>query len=212
MIRVASKVEAGGRGCLARRLNGEEIEAEEDAGGDAERVAERACGPQLETLRQKRRPAGETEREPREHAARHSLTKHEPAEQHDPDRRGRGEEGRVGDARMHDGEVPEEQIPGEGEPGQDRRPREPLARRPAALDKAHPCVEQRQGERDAPEGAGEGPDVGEPDEDRRHSHRYRPSDERDEGRERAAPHGSGSGCRVQGKYLAIGGLDARNWA
>ena len=125
--RLEGEPRRGGR--LARRLHGEEIEAEEDAGRDAEDVAERAGRPQLEALREQRRAAGEAQAEPGEHARRRPLAEQEPAEQHDPDRRGRGEEGRVGDAGVDDRQVPEEEIAGEGEPGQDRRAREPLAGR-----------------------------------------------------------------------------------
>ena len=60
--------EPRGGGRLARRLHGEEIEAEEDAGRDAEDVAERAGGLQLEALRQQRRAADQAEAEPDEHA------------------------------------------------------------------------------------------------------------------------------------------------
>ena len=154
-ISVASKLTSRetGRSGLARRLNGEEIEAEEDPGGDAEGVAERACGLQFETLGEQRRSADEAEAEPGEDAAGDALAQDEPPQHHDPDRGGGGEEGRIGDAGVDDGEMPEEKVAGKGEPRQDRRLGEPLAGPLRPVGETHPGVEQRQGERDAPESA-----------------------------------------------------------
>ncbi len=174
------------RSLSARGLDGEKIKAEEQARRDAEHVAESASRTQMEALREQRRPAGDAEAEPREDASRHSLAKKEPAEQHDPDRRCRGEKGGVGDAGLDDRQVPEEEVAGESQPRQDRGLGEPLGRRLPPLGEAHPGVEQRQRQRDTPEGARERSDVGEADENRRNAHRDRARDQSGEGRENAA--------------------------
>ena len=101
-----------------RRLHGEEIEAEEDAGRDAVEVADRARGLELKALGEQRRAAGEAQGEAREHVRLRPLAKQQPAERDHPDRRAGGEEGGVGDARVDDRQMPEEQVAGEGEAGQ----------------------------------------------------------------------------------------------
>ncbi len=172
-----------GRRRLPRRLHGKEVEAVEDPSRDAEEVADRSGRLELEALRQQRRAAEQAQAEANEDLRFQALAAEEPAEQHDPDRRGRREESGVGDARVRDRRVPEDEGPGEGQAREDRRGREALRRPPAPVRESRPGPQQRQSQRHAPEGTREGADVGEPHRDRRDSDRHGPHDERREGRE-----------------------------
>ena len=127
-----------------------------------------------------------------------ALAQDQPAEHDHPDRRGGGEERRVGDAGGDDREMPEEQIAGEGEARQDRRDAEAPGRRGARFAQPHPGVKGGQRQGDAPERAGERPDVGQSHEDRRNAHRQGADDERGERR----PEAAGAGCAA-GKVCVI---------
>ena len=167
----------GRRGGLARPLHGKEVEAEEDPGRDAEGVAKGARRLQLKALRKQGAAAQQTQSEPTEDFGRDALAKQQPAEDHDPDRRGRGEKGRVGDARVDDRQMPEEEISREGEAREDRRPRKSRRGPAVAIRGPHPCPEQGQRKRHAPERARKRTDVREPDKDWRNAHRDRPDDQ-----------------------------------